>query len=103
MSITIGYLQQYIKNKDYRPELKAQYFMRLIEEVGELSEAMRKNLRPLNEGEVKETIDEEVWDIIYYALAIANCYDINLEKVIPIKEKINNERHGNHITFETGK
>ena len=103
MSITIGYLQKYIKNKDYRPELKTQYFMRLIEEVGELSEAMRKNLRPLNEGEVKETIDEEVWDIIYYALAIANCYDINLEKVIPIKEKINNERHGNHITFETGK
>ena len=103
MGISIEYLQAYIKAKDHHPELKAQYFMRLVEEVGELAEAMRKALRPKNEGEIKETIDEEVWDIIYYALAIANCYEIDLEKVIPIKEKLNNERHGNRITFEAGK
>ena len=103
MSISIGYLQEYIKAKDYQPELKAQYFMRLTEEVGELAEAMRKNLRREDKNEIKETIDEEVWDIIYYALAIANCYDIDLEKVIPIKEKLNNERHGNDIVFEMEK
>jgi len=103
MSVSIGYLQKYIKAKDYRPELKAQYFMRLTEEVGELAEAMRKDLRREDEKDIKETIDEEVWDIIYYALAIANCYEIDLEKVIPIKEKLNNERHGNNIVFEMEK
>ena len=37
MSITIGYLQEYIRANDYRPELKEKYFMKLAEEVGELS------------------------------------------------------------------
>jgi len=103
MKISIGYLQAYIRNKDHRPELKEQYFMKLIEETGELSKAMRKNLRPKSENEVKETIEEELWDIIYYALALANCYEIDLEEIIPIKEKLNNEKYGNDIIFEIGK
>ena len=41
-------LQKYIKDKDYKPELKDKYFLKLIEEVGELSEAIRKNLRMEN-------------------------------------------------------
>jgi NTP pyrophosphatase (non-canonical NTP hydrolase) len=98
--ITIKYLQEYIKANDYRPELKERYFMKLAEEVGELSRAMLKNLRPTNENEVKETIDEELWDIIYYALALANCYNINLENVIPIKEKHNNTKYGDRVLFE---
>jgi len=103
MSISIGYLQKYIKAKDYRPELKEQYFMRLTEEVGELAEAMRKKLRPTDNGQVKETIDEEIWDVIYYALAIANCYEIDLEQVIPVKEALNNKRYKNDILFELEK
>jgi len=106
MSITIGYLQEYIRTNDYRPDLKEKYFMKLAEEVGELSRAMRKNQRPTSEGDIKETIDEEIWDVIYYAIALANCYDIDLEKVIPLKEKINNEKYsdkekfGDRIKFE---
>ena len=100
MSITISYLQEYIRACDYRPELKEKYFMKLAEEVGELSRAMRKNMRPTNENDIKETIDEELWDVIYYAIALANCYDIDLEKVIPLKEKINNEKYSNGIKFE---
>ena len=99
MSISIGYLQKYIKAKDYKPELKDKYFMKLAEEVGELSRAMRKNLRSESESEIKETIDEELWDVIYYAIALANCYDIDLEKVIPLKEKLGNERYGNTVKF----
>jgi len=100
MSITIGYLQEYIRASDYRPELKEKYFMKLAEEVGELSRAMCKNMRPTNENDIKETIDEELWDVIYYAIALANCYDIDLERVIPLKEKINNEKYSNGIKFE---
>ena len=100
MSITIGYLQEYIRANDYRPELKERYFMKLAEEVGELSRAMRKNLRPTNEDDIKGTIDEELWDVIYYAVALANCYDIHLEKVIPLKEKINNEKYSDGMKFE---
>lgn len=97
--ITISYLQEYIKSKDYDPELVKDYFLKLTEETGELSRAIRKNLRPNDNFQIKETIEEELWDIIYYVLAIANCYDINLEKIIPIKEKINNQKYNSGISF----
>ena len=42
---TIKYLQSYIRQKDYHPELLKDYFLKLSEEVGELSRAMRKGLK----------------------------------------------------------
>ena len=98
--ITIRYLQEYIRSKDHHPELKDQYFMRLAEEVGELSHAMRKNLRPSQPGQIKETVEEELWDVMYYCIAIANLYDIDLEEVIREKEVLNNMKYQNTVTFE---
>lgn len=34
---TIKYLQNYLRQKDYNPELLKDYFLKLSEEVGELS------------------------------------------------------------------
>lgn len=39
---TIKYLQHYIKEKDHKPELVKDYFLKLSEEVGELAKAIRK-------------------------------------------------------------
>ena len=80
---TVKYLQNYIKQKDYNPELLKDYFLKLSEEVGELASAMRKGLKAQNDKDIKGTIDEELWDVIYYAIAIANIYDIDLEQIIP--------------------
>ena len=91
--ITISKLQAYIKEHDYNPELKQGYFLKLAEEVGELSRAMRKNSTPASEAGFKGTVEEELYDIIYYVLAIANCYGIDVEKWIYIKEKINDEKY----------
>lgn len=98
MSITIKYLQEYLKSKDFSPELKERYFMKLSEEVGELARSMIKNVRMINR-KVKGTIEEEIWDVIYYAIAIANLYGIDLEEVIPLKEKLNNEKYQTGINF----
>ena len=95
---TIKYLQNYIRSKDHHPELKKEYFFKLSEEVGELARAMRKEL--LKEDGIKDTIDEELWDIIYYTVAIANCYEIDLERIIKEKEVINNEKYNTGISFE---
>ncbi len=97
-SISISRLQAYIKEQDYRPDRKESYFMKLAEEVGELSRAMRKGATPATETALKGTIEEELYDVIYYALAIANCYDIEVEKWIYFKEKINDQKYqrGNH-------
>ena len=97
---TIRYLQEYIRSKDYHPELADKYFLKLSEEIGELACAMRKNLRPADEGQIKGTIEEELWDVMYYAIAIANLYDIDLEQVIRLKEAVSNEKHKNDVTFE---
>ena len=97
---TVKYLQNYIKQKDHHPELLKDYFLKLTEEVGELSRAMRKNLIAENTEHIKGTIDEELWDVIYYTLAIANIYDIDIEEVIKAKEELNNVKYPSDIIFE---
>ena len=96
---TIKYLQAYIKAKDYHPELLKDYFLKLTEEVGELSRAMRKDLRAQG-GDVRGTIDEELFDVIYYALAIANLYGIDIEEVAKAKAEINESRYPSGVRFE---
>ena len=100
---TIKYLQTDIKEKDYQPELLKDYFLKLSEEVGELSRAMRKGLKAQDGTEIKGTVDEELWDVIYYALAIANIYDIDIEHVIKVKSEINESRYPSKIRFEEGR
>lgn len=93
-------LLSYIKQKDYNPKSLKDYFLKLSEEVGELSRAMRKGLKAVNNEDIKGTIDEEVWDVIYYAIAIANLYDIDLEQVIKIKSDMNQSRYPSAVVFE---
>ena len=97
---TVKYLQEYIKQKDYRPEYVKDYFLKLSEEVGELSRAMRKGLKATSPEDIKGTIDEELWDVVYHTLAIANIYDIDLEKVIKVKEEMNSTRYPSSVKFE---
>ena len=97
---TIKYLQSYIKSKDFNPELIKDYFLKLSEEVGELANAIRKNQLKKEGESIKGTIDEELWDVIYYALALANFYDIDIESVIKEKEDINNAKYNTGIVFE---
>lgn len=97
---TVRYLQDYIKSKDHSPERRKDYFLKLLEEVGELAQAMRKDIRCADTDTIKGTIDEELWDVIYYVLAIANCYDIDVESVIKYKEAINKEKYHSEVEFE---
>jgi NTP pyrophosphatase (non-canonical NTP hydrolase) len=100
---TIKYLQTYIKENDYHAELLKDYFLKLSEEVGELSRAIRKGLKAENNTEIIGTVDEELYDIIYYALAIANIYNIDIEQVAKIKSEINESRYPSKIKFEEGR
>lgn len=93
-NITIKELQEYIKNKDYKPEQKNAYFQKLIEEIGELAEVIRKDKRLEVEGTIKGTIEEELYDVLYYVTAVANVYDIDLEKCFHLKEELNKVKYG---------
>lgn len=84
-------LQKFIKERDNHPELKEKYFMKLVEEVGELSEVIRKNKRMYNQ-DIKDSIEEELYDVLYYVCALANCYDIDLEKCHQLKAELNERK-----------
>ena len=79
------------------------YFLKLSEEVGELSRAIRKGAKADTPNEFKGTIDEELWDVIYYSLAIANIYDVDIEQVIKIKSEMNESRYPTKVKFEEGR
>lgn len=87
--MTITQLQQYIKHFDHHPAERHAYFMKLIEEIGELAEVVRKNVRLSETGNIKGTIEEELSDVLYYVLALANVYDIDLAESFKLKDEIN--------------
>ncbi|OGO21729.1 MAG: hypothetical protein A2Z28_01675 [Chloroflexi bacterium RBG_16_51_9] len=90
--MTIRELQEYIKSKDYKPGLEHGYFLKLVEEIGELAEVIRKDKRLGNDSDIKGTIEEELYDVLYYVLALANLYDVDVEKSCLLKEEINKKR-----------
>ena len=91
--ITLSFLQEYIRKKDYRPELKHVYFLKLIEEVGELAEVLLEGKR-MEAQSIKGTIEEELYDVLYYILALANVYDVDLEQSFRLKEELNRLKYG---------
>ncbi|MEJ6952190.1 MazG nucleotide pyrophosphohydrolase domain-containing protein [Halanaerobiaceae bacterium ANBcell28] len=91
-TITLSYLQDYIKDKDFKPDLKHAYFLKLVEEIGELSEVLRKDKRMINSN-IKDTVEEELYDVLYYLLALANVYEVDLEEAFILKEKVNNKKY----------
>lgn len=98
MSLTIKKIQKYLKEKYNRTKPEdmkntQRYFLKLIEEVGELAEVIRKNQR-MEGNNIKGTIEEELSDVLYYVLMIANTYDIDLEDCFRIKEELNSVRYG---------
>ncbi len=91
---TLKELQEFVKANDFKPEMKHGYFLKLVEEVGELAEVIRKDEKLGRDSDIKGTIDEELYDVLYYVLALANLYNVDLEKSFVLKEKINGEKYG---------
>ena len=91
--LTLKQFQSILKEKDYKPELKQAYFLKLIEEIGELAEVLRKDKRLADQSTIKETIEEELYDVFYYVTCLANVYDIDLENCHQLKEAINKEKY----------
>jgi NTP pyrophosphatase (non-canonical NTP hydrolase) len=87
-------LQAHIKGFDHAPELPEHYFLKLIEEVGELSEAIRKGEpgQPVLQ-DLKGSVAEELYDVLYYVCALANIYDVDLEKTHALKEVLNRVKY----------
>lgn len=98
--LSIRRLQECIKSIDYKRDLNDKYMLKLMEEVGELAEVIRKNKR-MNETEsIKGTIEEELSDVLYYIVCLANINDIDLQECLYLKEKLNCEKYNRKNIFE---
>lgn len=49
---------------------------------------------------IKGTIEEELSDVLYYVLVIANTYDIDLEECFRMKKDLNRERYGHKLKID---
>ena len=99
-SPTIRYLQEYLKSKDYKGNTPDPYFYKLVEEVGELSRAIFREVPPATDENFKGSVEEELWDIMYYTLCIANEYGIDMDKWIRIKEDYNDRRYNPDAKYD---
>lgn len=98
--ITIRNLQEAIAKIDYKENAIDQYFYKLIEEVGELAEAIRKDKRLKDSQNIKGTIEEELYDVLYYVICLSNMYDIDLTKCAILKEQLNEQKYNRKSLFE---
>ncbi|MBP5270493.1 MAG: hypothetical protein ILO42_06020 [Clostridia bacterium] len=101
--ITIGYMQEYIRNKqgqrdDYEP---LKMYVKLSEEMGELARFMiRGKKHAVSKEEFKDSVEEELCDVLYYTLKLANTLGVELEEWIPAKERYNSSRYPCGIDFD---
>ena len=71
-----------------------------MEEVGELAEVVKKNKRMEAGKTIKGTIEEELQDVLYYIICIANLNNIDLQECIYLKEEINCQKYNRKNMFE---
>lgn len=93
--LTFEELQRAICSIDHDEEHMPDYFYKLSEEVGELSAAVRKDIRwnKANGSPFKGSIEEELCDVVYYTLALANLYHVDITQCLYEKEKLNVEKY----------
>ncbi len=98
--LTIRKLQQCIKNIDHKNNSSDKYMLKLMEEVGGLAEVVRKDKRIKKGESIKGTIEEELQDVLYYIVCLANINNIDLQECIYLKEKLNCEKYNRKNMFD---
>jgi NTP pyrophosphatase (non-canonical NTP hydrolase) len=90
-------IQEYVKEleveRGFEHQTVIEKCLLLGEEVGELFKAIRKSEKiKIDNNSQQHEVANELADILIYISAIANRYDIDLEKAFREKEKINEKR-----------
>ena len=97
---SINEIQSYIKKvmevRGFNKEKSSDKILLLVEEVGELAKAIRKNERKLGIDKTKEynysSIESEIADVFIVLLSICDILNIDLFKVFLEKEEKNIKR-----------
>lgn len=95
--VTFKEVQTYVKGKiaerGFDKETTQQKFALLVEEVGELAKALRKqNGIKIADDSATFEIEEEAADVFWSLVAVCNTLNIDLLEAIQLKEKKNATR-----------
>lgn len=67
--------------------------------MSDMTRAMRHNVRYEDTQNIKGTLEEELYDVLYYVLALANLYEVDLETIMHLKEPISSAKYGQLDVF----
>ena len=89
-NITIKEVQEYVKSKgiwkSYMGD-KSAWLLKFMEESGELAKAILQNYPRAKDRAYENTLDEEFGDVLFCLCAIANLYDVDIEKWFIVKQQ----------------
>ena len=97
-NLAIEDIQDYLSNKYKDKVTPESLFMKLVEEVAEVAEALNQ-LNGRKSG-TDTSLEKELADVIHYTIAIASVSNINLTNVLLEKDKESSKKYGNAITLE---
>lgn len=92
VDLTIKKMQECIKQISHKNVTIEKYMLKLMEEVGELSKDVNDNIR-MKDKQIKGSIEEELYDVLYYVICLANTYGIDLEECAYLKEELNCKKY----------
>ncbi|MCI9279238.1 MAG: hypothetical protein HFJ02_00365 [Bacilli bacterium] len=98
--MTLQQLQKAIAKIDHKNNAIDKYFYKLSEEVGELAKVIRKDKRLKDSESIKDTIEEELYDVLYYVVCLANNFDIDLTECARLKEELNSQKYERKSIFD---
>lgn len=77
------------------PQTEKAMMERIAEEFEELKEAVEQQKRHFSteNRQIKDTIEEEMYDVFYFILQLANLYGVNFEEVISAKYQHNQSKY----------
>lgn len=91
-------IQDYLFNKYKDKASPESLFMKLVEEIGEVVEALNQSKG--RKSGTDTSLEKELADVIHYTIAIASVSNINLSAVILEKDKEASIKYGNKMNLE---
>ncbi|MGV3009907.1 MazG nucleotide pyrophosphohydrolase domain-containing protein [Streptococcus thoraltensis] len=103
MSLTLSDLQNYLANHYSDDRDEQGFFIKLVEEVGEVAEVLNKRAKRKSSGDenLQEELGKELADLIHYAVAIATVNQIDLTSVIIEKDRSAALKYQHEVNLET--
>ncbi len=87
-----SYYKRIAQERSYNTENIKECMLLMVEEVGELARAVRKQTKMVRYHDTKNTIEHEFADVLLYLIHFSNICEIDIVNSVEEKEKINNVR-----------